>query len=392
MLTQLFKIMWHRKGKNFLLLIEIFFSFIVLFATSTLVIESLRNYFTPVGFDYEDVYVLSLEHHGEQGASALEKMKQIKRVVDEMPEIASSSFSYSNLPFSYSGRDQTITAGDFSADAYHYYVEPAYFEAMDLELKAGRWLANGDIGSITPVVINEEMSRRFFRGENPVGKRITAGHEQLPMEVVGVIRYYRQDGEFASPSMNFFQIFNLADTASSPPTDIIMEVKAGLSPMWQSVLVEKVNQLAGEWSVEIDSLTENRADKAKSTLLPIIALSIVCGFLIFNVALGLFGVLWQNINKRYSEIGIRRALGSTKRLIRLQMMGEVLMLATMGLIAGLVLAIQFPLLGVFNVETNIYLLAIALSLLSIYLLVAFCAWYPSRQASGIEPAEALHYE
>ena len=74
------------------------------------------------------------------------------------------------------------------------------------------------------------------------------------------------------------------------------------------------------------------------------------------------------------------------------MLGEVMVLATLGLILGLVLALQFPLLGVLNVSASIYAISIGFSLLFIYLLVAFCAWYPSKQAAQIEPAVALHYE
>jgi putative ABC transport system permease protein len=56
------------------------------------------------------------------------------------------------------------------------------------------------------------------------------------------------------------------------------------------------------------------------------------------------------------------------------------------------LAIQFPLLGVFDVSNSIYALAIGMSLLIVYIVVAACTLYPSIQASRIEPAIALHYE
>ena len=392
MITQIFKIMWHRKGKSFLLLIEIFFSFMVLFATSTLLIKNILNYTTPPGFDYKDVYTLNMERHGEEGASALEKLKQIKRVVESFPEVQNAGFSSSNIPYSnYVNNGMAFSPeGDRSASSNYYYVEPEYFETMDMKLISGRLLEKGDIGDIKPVVINEELRTQMFRDENPLGKRMNYGEEKY--EVAGVVEYFRQGGEFSAPAGAVFQLTDFDDTSSHIPSSLLIEIKSGTSGNWQPLLVEKINMIAGNWTVELDPLSALRKDQAKFILIPAIALGIVCGFLIINVAMGLFGVLWQNISRRYSEIGIRRALGATKTSVRFQIIGEVLVLASLALFGGVLLAVQFPLLGVFNVESGIYFLAIMFSLIVIYLLVAFCAWYPSRQASAIEPAEALHYE
>jgi putative ABC transport system permease protein len=118
----------------------------------------------------------------------------------------------------------------------------------------------------------------------------------------------------------------------------------------------------------------------------------VAGFLIINVALGLFGVLWYNINKRKGEIGLRRAVGATGNSILWQLVGEAIVLSTLSLILGSFFAIQFPLLNVFDLQANIYITAIGLAILFIYVLVVACAIYPGKQAAAIYPAVALHEE
>jgi putative ABC transport system permease protein len=118
----------------------------------------------------------------------------------------------------------------------------------------------------------------------------------------------------------------------------------------------------------------------------------VAGFLIANVALGLFGVLWYNINKRRGEIGLRRAVGATGTAISMQLVAEALVLSSLSLILGSFFAIQFPLLNVFDLPSGVYLSAIALSVIFLYLLVIICALYPGKQAAGIYPAVALHEE
>jgi putative ABC transport system permease protein len=124
----------------------------------------------------------------------------------------------------------------------------------------------------------------------------------------------------------------------------------------------------------------------------VIVLLIVAGFLIINVALGLFGVLSLNINKRKGEIGLRRAIGASGNSISKQLVAEALVLSSISLIAGSFFAVQFPLLNVFDLPASIYLISIILSILSIYLLVIICSLYPGRQAAAIYPAVALHEE
>jgi putative ABC transport system permease protein len=67
-----------------------------------------------------------------------------------------------------------------------------------------------------------------------------------------------------------------------------------------------------------------------------------------------------------------------------------LVLSTISLIIGCFFALQFPLLNVFDLEAGIYVIAIIISIIFIYILVMLCALYPSRQAAAILPAVALH--
>ena len=139
-------------------------------------------------------------------------------------------------------------------------------------------------------------------------------------------------------------------------------------------------------------LDEARKSQHDKTLVPVIIFLIICGFLLINVALGLFGVLNVSITRRRGEIGLRRALGATEGSISRQFVGEMWVLATFALVLGLLLAGQFPLLNVFDLDAGVYLTAMAVSVVVIYLLVTLCALFPSRQAAMVQPAVALHEE
>ncbi len=130
----------------------------------------------------------------------------------------------------------------------------------------------------------------------------------------------------------------------------------------------------------------------QSVVIPLI-LAVVCGFLIINVALGLFGMVWYSINRRRSEIGLRRAVGGSSTNIHGQILGEVLVLATFGIIIGSFFALQFPLLNIIGfIGSKIYYLAYISSVVMIYLIAVICAFYPGQLAAKIQPAIALHDE
>ena len=108
------------------------------------------------------------------------------------------------------------------------------------------------------------------------------------------------------------------------------------------------------------------------------------------MALGIFGVLWYNIHKRRGEIGLRRAVGASGMAITRQLVTEAVLLTTLSLVLGSFFAIQFPLLKVFSLPVENYVIAIIFSILFIYALVIVCSLYPGKQAAAIYPADALH--
>ena len=116
----------------------------------------------------------------------------------------------------------------------------------------------------------------------------------------------------------------------------------------------------------------------------------VCIFLCLNVALGLFGVLWYNINKRRSEIGLRQAIGAHGSDITKQFILEILILTGFAIGLGIFFAIQIPLLDVTEYPDSLFYKAIVYATLIILVLVLMCALLPSLQAAKIRPAIALH--
>lgn len=398
MIRHLFKLMWNQKRKNLGLLLEVFFSFLVIFAVFTFLVHNFNRYREPLGFDYDQVWALNLYSTSDRDSSyeayterVNKDIDRIEQVVKYYPELESYTFSSGNTPYSGS---RHITGISYEGEAAGpnpdiYAVDEKFAEVMNLSVSEGRWFNQADMHdeSITPIVINQQLRDNFFEGEEAVGKQLEAPHSEQTYKVIGVIGNYKQGGEFSETGNAFFQ-----PRTNQPVTAMLVKVKPGSDATVEARLFNDLGDVAKDWNLEMRYLDEMRTNTLKETLIPAIIFIVIAAFLVFNVALGLFGVVWQNINKRRQEIGVRRAMGATKTGISGQIIGEVLVLATLSLLLGLFFALQFPLLNVFNLPAGVYLVAILLAIVFIYIIVLACSFYPSVLAARLHPAVALHEE
>ncbi|HYR27902.1 MAG TPA: FtsX-like permease family protein, partial [Thermoanaerobaculia bacterium] len=155
----------------------------------------------------------------------------------------------------------------------------------------------------------------------------------------------------------------------------------------------RLEAIAPEVTFRLRHMDQMRDLALRARFTPLIFGGIVSLFLILMVALGLTGVLWQNVTKRTREIGLRRAMGAGGATVRWQILTEVALLATIALIIGSILVLQLPILGAFAIVTKpAFVIGFLGALATIYTLTVLCGLYPSWLASRLQPADALRYE
>ena len=388
MLKHIFQLIWKKKQRNFLMMLEIFFAFLVLFAVSTLSVYNYQNYQKPSGINIDDVWVAFMNYNTD----TLPNLDVIQQRLKAYPEIASFSFTSGNVPFSFSTMSTSISYNGVETQTDGIAAGPTYPEVMGITLSEGRWFTWEDtIGKNDPVVITRKLKETLFGDENAIGKvlgKMEEGKESTGERVVGVIENFKHKSDYQLEENGMFR-------AANPKWDrehILIKLKSPQNADFEARLSKDLVSIGKDWSVEIQHLDAMKSNQNQVVWVPILILFIVCGFLVFNVALGLFGVLFQNISQRRGEIGVRRAMGATKKAIMQQIIGETAMIATFGLILGLFFAVQFPLLHLFDVSAGVYGLAMVLAVVAVYALVIGCSYFPSRQAAWIYPAEALREE
>ena len=386
MIKHIFKLIWNKRGSNALILIEIFLAFLVLFSVLSYVIYNVRMLSTPLGFETQDKWIVYLDDLSDKDSLEILELKNtLHRELLELDNIETVSYSRNITPYSGNRSNTGSDAMGFAINSLLAFTDSDFAEALDMNLVEGRWFNEEDLSATYPALItNQQFMDEYFPNKNMLDSIIDFRGEH---RLIGVVDAYRYLGEFSeNEPLVFFQVpRHLADA-----TNVILNMKEGTPAAYEETVNKRIAEITKSQNFIINNIDKMRARDSNETWIPLLALLSICGFLCINVALGLFGVLWYNINKRKGEIGLRRAVGAHSSDISKQFILEILVLTLIALLVGIFFAIQVPLLKIGPLEpVNMYW-AIVFSALILLLLVVICALNPSWQASKLHPAIALH--
>ena len=393
MIKHYLKMVWNRKRINGLILLEIFFSFIVLFVVLAATTLFTINFHKPLGFSIDRVWVIDPDTkfpHRSHMDQQVEGMKQIMLAIRALPEIE----SVGGIQLTPYDNSTSIHQFEYNGRRIEMYVNSATDELKDVlssSLTAGRWFSPEDDASTTkPMIINEQLARDLFGSDNPLGKELVRNMGR----VIGVVKDFRKAGEF-SQLVNY-ALFRIRtnDTAEfAMPYSILIKVKPGVTAAFEEKLMTTLEGVEKDWTFDIHILQHDREKYIKENLIPLLVGGIIAAFLLFMVALGLVGVLWQNVTQRTKEMGLRRALGGSAKSVAGQIHGEQFIISSIGMAAASVLILQVPLLGLISfMGPEVYIIALVLAIALMFGITHLCSLIPGWLAMDIEPAEALHYE
>jgi putative ABC transport system permease protein len=345
-----------------------------------------------MGIDYERVWVIGFNNaiKTENTDSLNLFYETLLKNIQSIPQILEASYTSDNIPFYQNMSTSGLTFNGKYIDRVNWYtVSSRYGATLNIPMLEGHWYTKDDmLGRNQPVVINRNLKEKLVGSGSAIGKLIGSEEEINKRVIIGVAENVKVRGDYAVSGLAMYM--NL-DTAAHQWVDrILVKVTPDADAAFEGHLYKTLAGYLKNSNIEIEHLTRKRELINLFNLVPMIVLLIVACFLIINVALGLFGVLWYNINMRRGEIGLRRAVGATGKSVAGQLVGESMIIATLSMVIGVFFAAQFPLLNVFDLPAGVYIAGIVLSVLFIYGLVLICSLYPGRQAAGIYPAVALH--
>jgi predicted permease len=273
-------------------------------------------------------------------------------------------------------------------------VSPDYFRTLGMQVRAGRAFNEDDRADAPGVVIiNETLARRFFPGEDPLGKRLDSFNPKSPWPaIVGVVADVKHLGpdEEVRPEIYF--------PYSQTPvyTDPIFAVRASVEPVrMAAALRREVVEVDPDQPVyEVMTMERRLANSMAPRRNGMLLFGVFAAVALAISAIGVYGVTSYSVGQRTREIGIRMALGAEGRDVLKSVIKQGLKPISAGVTIGLIASLALTRLMknlLFEVSaTDPPTFAVIALILNVVALIA--CWVPARRATKVDPLAALRNE
>jgi len=272
------------------------------------------------------------------------------------------------------------------AEPLVYVVTPGFIRAMGIGLQGRDFTWADGPKSERVIIINASMARRFWPGEDPVGKILMRGDEQD--RVVGVVDDVHEESLESSLGAQVYY-----PCTQQGPSRAQLVVRSSLPP---SVLAPTLlralrelnpNQSASEFR-PVQTIVDRAVSPRRFFMLLVAAFA---GLGLLLATLGIYGVISYSVTRQRPEIGVRMALGATAGRVQRQVLGNTLRLALAGIVIGTLIAfIVARAIASLLFATSPWDFPSYLGMALALLVVAVVSGYiPARRASSINPMEAL---
>jgi predicted permease len=291
---------------------------------------------------------------------------------------------------------------DQTSSAMFYIGTPDYLRVMGIPLREGRFFTDQDTLASSPVVvIDDVMARHIFPGQDPVGKQINL-MAVGPVQIVGVVGHVKHWG------LDSDDTAKIRDEIYFPfmqvPDKFVPEAVAGLTlalrtaPDPLSVVSAVRAQVAGPTEDQpmygVQTMEQIISGSLAERRFTMLLLIVFASTALVLAAVGLYGVMSYAVSRRTHELGVRMALGATRREILRLVVGEGMVLAAIGTAVGSTAALGLTrlmaslLYGVRPADPA------TLALVSLLLggIALLACYVPAWRATRVDPMVALRYE
>ena len=394
--------LWRRFGMN-LVVVELAIAVVLLVSAGLLGKSLNRLLHVDVGFQTDHLATASLElsdaTYGKDEQVVAAERKIISRV-SSLPGMESVGIT-SVLPVSFNGNTTWIRIVGRPYNGEHNEVNQRdvsseLFTTLHAKLLRGRYFTDAEDGSKPKVVlINQALARKYFPGEDPVGKKLgdTDLSPKSLTEIIGIVEDVK-DGSLDSEiwpavyypfNQNSDTYFSLVARTSQDEKSLLMSLVAAVHEIDPGIGVSDIATMA------------DRINESPSAYLHRSSAWLVGGFAFLALLLGvvgLYGVIAYSVSQRTREIGVRMALGAQRSSVYQLIMKEAGWLVGAGIGVGLLCSIGFATLIrglLFGVQSwDLTTLAGVAAVLGISAMLA--SYIPARRAARVDPMVALRYE
>jgi putative ABC transport system permease protein len=393
------------KLRSILVVAQVAVSFVLLTAAGLMLRSLLKLESVDPGFKPDNVLAMRVNlnwsrYNGPDPAR--EFHRRLLENVSAKPGVVSAAIA-SSYPLNQLGvalgpfrRDLTIegrplTTGEYAHQASLHPSSPAYFETLGIPFQSGRAFTNADDQKAPPIaIINRALADNAWRGEDPIGRRISFNNGTTWLTIVGVVGDSREFGLEREP---FGQVYV---PLAQRPDGANLLVRTSADPeAFAEVMRSAIHEIDSETAIDrVQTLERVRTDATASPRLTAILLGLFAILALAITASGIAGVMTLTVNQRTHEIGVRLALGATPGRVVAMVVSKGVMLVLIGVLLGsaasLALAQGISTL-LFGVGPNdpLTIAGVALVLL---MAAGWSCFLPARRVTAIDPITALRSE
>jgi putative ABC transport system permease protein len=281
-------------------------------------------------------------------------------------------------------------------------ISPDYFRVLGMPVLRGRAFTAADaLNKPGVVIIDESLAKRYFNGEDPIGKQLdnnqTLKPNPPPLTIIGIVPRTRNEapGEENVEKLNFPQIYLPIAQFSNEDVTLLVRVSSGDPLALAAAVKREVQAIDPDQPVSsISTMERNIGASLAARRLTMSLLGAFAGLALVLASVGIYGVMALSTTQRTREMGIRFALGASRADVLKLVLGKGILLIGVGLGAGLIgafaasRAVSSLLYNVGSLDA-VALIGAVITLAA----VAFLACYlPARRASLVNPIDALRTE
>jgi len=393
---------WRRLGSN-LVVVELAVAMVLLVGAGLLGKSLYRLLHLDLGFEPSGLATLRMTlpeaRYGKYPATVVLERELVRRV-SALPGVHSVAIA-GQLPVSFNGNTNWIRFTDRPYSGEHNEVNnrdvsSEYFSTLQAKLLRGRYFSDSEDKSKAGVaVINEAFARKYFPGENPIGKKY--GDTELTpdslREIIGVVEDVHESTLDTDTWPTTYVPFN-----QSTDTEFALIVRTtqddgALLPTLVTTIRDIDPNIATSETVTMNQNISN----SQTAYMHRSSAWLVGGFAVLALLLsvvGLYGIIAYSVSQRTREIGVRMALGAQRSSVYQLILKEAVWLTAGGIVLGIFCSLGAgTLMGSFLFGVRSWDVA---TLLAVAALLGICAllasYVPARRAAKVEPMVALRYE
>jgi predicted permease len=375
-------------------------AFTLLAGSGLLVMTVRRLHATELGFRPEGMLTVRIAPPGDQYDRGARQrfFSQLQERVEGLPGILAASFM-DCAPLADGCRNTTsMQARDgLSVDPNTEpimgvtFVSPGFFQTLGISVSQGRVFTPLDRdGAPRVVVISEAAARRFWPGEDAVGRSLSVrGFEEAT--VIGVVGDVRYDNVEDTPRPNLY-----VSSLQVPRREGFLIARvSGEASSHIAAIRQTVRDLDADLPIFDVRMMRDRVDDAIwRTRFSTLVTSLFAAMTFILSAIGIYGVFSHSVERATHDIGVRIALGATTTHVLTGILGKALLLAVAGIAGGILLASALTrFMGALLYETSPHDPLVFGAISAVFLAIAVSAsYFPARKASGVDPATVLRTE